>query len=62
MVNENIFKNHDMVQKRSPGVANSPVLNISMKQEILSLPYLQRSSENNLEQIKKFEALIAEAI
>jgi len=55
MVNETVFTNHDMVQKRAPGVANSPVLNISMKHEILSLPYLHRLSERNLEQIRKFE-------
>jgi len=34
---------------------HSPVLNISMKHEILSLPYLHRLSERNLEQIRKFE-------
>jgi len=55
MVNETVFTNHDMVQKRAPGVANSPVLNISMKHEILSLPYLHRLSEMNLEQIRNFE-------
>lgn len=36
-------------------MANSPVLNISMKHEILSLPYLHRLSEKNLERIMKFE-------
>jgi len=55
MVNQTVFVNHDMVQKRAPGVANSPVLNISIKHEILSLPYLYRLSERNLEQIRKFE-------
>lgn len=55
MVNETVFFNHDMVQNRAPGVANSPVLNISMKHEVLSLPYLHRLSEKNLEQIRNFE-------
>jgi len=55
MVNQTVFVNHDMVQKRAPGVANSPVLNISINHEILSLPYLYRLSERNLEQIRKFE-------
>ncbi|KAH8392785.1 hypothetical protein KR200_001006 [Drosophila serrata] len=54
MVNETRYINHDMAQKRAPGVASSPSLNISLEHDILSLPYLHRLSERNLEHIKRF--------
>jgi len=43
-----------MAQKRAPGVASSPSLNITVEHNILSLPYLHRLSERNLEHIKRF--------
>jgi len=53
-VNNVNYVNHDMAQKRAPGVASSPFLNISMEHNILSLPFLHRLSERNLEHIKRF--------
>jgi len=40
-VNETRFVNQDTAQKRAPGVASSPSLNITMERNILSLPYLK---------------------
>jgi len=53
-VNETRYVNNDMAQKRAPGVASSPSLNITMEHNILSLPYLHCLSERNLEHIKRF--------
>ncbi|KAH8249821.1 hypothetical protein KR038_002245 [Drosophila bunnanda] len=41
-VNETRYINHDMAQKRAPGVASSPSMNITLEHDVLSLPYLQR--------------------
>jgi len=53
VVNETRYVNNDRAQKRVPGVASSPSLNITMEHNILSLPYLHRLSERNLEHIKR---------
>ncbi|XP_044314748.1 uncharacterized protein LOC108041322 isoform X3 [Drosophila rhopaloa] len=53
-VNETRYVNHDVARKRVPGVARSPSLNITLEHNILSLPYLYRLSERNLDHIKKF--------
>jgi len=54
VVNKTRFVNHDTAQKRAPGVASSPFLNVTMERNALSLKYLHRLSERNLEHIKKF--------
>jgi len=53
-VNETLVLNQNSAQKRTPGVASSPSLNITISQNTLSLPYLHRLSERNLEYIQKF--------
>ncbi|KAH8280173.1 hypothetical protein KR054_007456 [Drosophila jambulina] len=53
-INGTLFINHNNTQKRAPGTASLPVLNITATQDVLSLPYLHRLSERNLEFIKEF--------
>jgi len=52
--NERAAINHNYAQKRTPRVARSPALNIIISQDVLSLPYLHRLSERNLEYIQQF--------
>ncbi|KAH8309669.1 hypothetical protein KR044_007810 [Drosophila immigrans] len=54
-INGTLFINHNNAQNRVPGIANSPILNITASQDVLSLPYLHRLSERNLEEIQGFK-------
>lgn len=54
-INGTLFVNHNNAQSRVPGIANFPILNITASQDILSLPFLHRLSERNLEEIEKFK-------
>jgi len=53
--NGTLFYNHNNVRNRVPGIANSPLLNITASQNVLSLPYLHRLNERNLEVIQQFK-------
>jgi len=55
IINDTLFINHNNTQKRAPGIASLPLLNITATQDVLSLPYLHRLSARNLEFIKEFK-------
>ncbi|KAH8272447.1 hypothetical protein KR044_002970 [Drosophila immigrans] len=54
-INGTLFINHNKGQNRVPGIANSPILNITASQDVLGLPYLHRLNERNLEEIQGFK-------
>lgn len=52
-INETKYLNLNSVQSKFPGIAASPLLNVTGHQDVLSLPYLHRLNERNLEIIKE---------
>lgn len=54
-INGTSFTNRNNVRSKVPGVARFPLLNITANQNVLSLPYLHRLSERNLETIRQFQ-------
>jgi len=52
-VNGTKYINRNSVQNRFPGIAASPLLNVTGHQDVLSLPYLHRLNERNLETIQE---------
>jgi len=49
-----LYVNQNGIQNRVPGVPKLPLLNITSHQRVLSLPYLRRLNEGNLETIRRF--------
>jgi len=53
LINETKYLNRNNVQSKFPGIAASPLLNVTGHQDVLSLPYLHGLNERNLEIIKE---------
>jgi len=57
-INESLLVMYNFAKKRTPGVASSPSLNITISQDVINIPYHHGLSERNLEYSQQFGAEI----